>query len=316
MIRLHLKYAWVCWVVAFFAFAGCADKAIAPTARASVSRQHVRVLEPFQYVLTICASQHIQIELPDFTKAFGSSRVKDTKESVRFWWGKQYIRRQFVLEAPVAKDVEIPSLVVRYRLSDTAQWQELKTQSYTIRVKSMLPQGTAVADIRDIKPLLGNFPIWVLIMGTVVCIGGVLIWLFRRKKNTQTLSPPPEPAHLRALEKLNILQQEELLRKGRLKEYFSRLGDIVREYIELRFAIRAQELTTEEFLVFVRDNADRLGQHVALLSQFLETCDMVKFARYQPQAQEADAAYEAARRFIEETKRAGYGQRERITVSV
>jgi hypothetical protein len=303
MMRPVLQYI-VCWCAAVvFVLGGCTSKAIVPMVRSSVDKRQVQVLEPFHYSLRVCLPPHAQVEFPDFTKAFGSCSVKETKESVRIWWGKQYSDRQFVLEAPVAQDVEIPSLVVRYRFSETAEWQDLTTQSHTVMVKSMLPADAALLDIRDIKPLPGRSLAGAFIICLLACIGGVLFWLFRRKKNIHALSQPAEPAHVRAFGKLEILQNEELLRKGRPKEYFSRLGDIVREYIELRFFIRAQELTTEEFLSFVRDKTQVLaGAQVVLLTEFLQTCDMVKFARYQPQQQEADAAYAAARRFIEETK--------------
>jgi hypothetical protein len=88
----------------------------------------------------------------------------------------------------------------------------------------------------------------------------------------------------------------------------------------MRFEIRAPELTTEEFLqVAVRPaNAGRAAppeavrrsiarpeltmDHRALLSQFLERCDRVKFAGYRPDPTESLATLEAARAFVEDTR--------------
>ena len=68
-----------------------------------------------------------------------------------------------------------------------------------------------------------------------------------------------------------------------------------------RFALRAPELTTEEFLLEAGRSADLTATHRELLSAFLATCDRVKFARYSPGEEESREALEVARRFLNET---------------
>ena len=80
-----------------------------------------------------------------------------------------------------------------------------------------------------------------------------------------------------------------------------RLSGIVRTYIEARFGLKAPDMTTEEFLQ-VTSNAQALSSsHRRLLQEFLERSDLVKFARYEPSRHEADEAFEAAHRFIQDT---------------
>jgi hypothetical protein len=77
---------------------------------------------------------------------------------------------------------------------------------------------------------------------------------------------------------------------------------IVRRYLEDRFALRAPELTTEEFLSEARRAADLTPAHRDQLTSFLEGCDRVKFAGYRPDADESLATLRAARAFVEDTR--------------
>ncbi len=60
-------------------------------------------------------------------------------------------------------------------------------------------------------------------------------------------------------------------------------------------------MTTEEFLHVVSSDQALSLDHRRLLQGFLERCDLVKFARYEPSRSEADEAFEAAHRFIQDT---------------
>jgi hypothetical protein len=90
--------------------------------------------------------------------------------------------------------------------------------------------------------------------------------------------------------------------KGQVKEYYTRLSDIVRHYLENRFSYRAPEMTTEEFLSFVRGSSRLAGKHKELLADFLSKCDMVKFAKYGPTPIEILDSFKAAESLVEQTK--------------
>jgi hypothetical protein len=93
-----------------------------------------------------------------------------------------------------------------------------------------------------------------------------------------------------------------LIEAGRVKEYYYRLSNILRHYIENRFHLRAPERTTEEFLVELQ-SSDALNQNYReLLSAFLTECDLVKFANYGATRDDAQRAHDTAVRFIEETR--------------
>jgi hypothetical protein len=169
-------------------------------------------------------------------------------------------------------------------------------------------RALAADKLRDIKPPLsfpGNY-FWLIIIGIVLIAASALalaVYLFKKRKSlpSQVVLPPKLP-HVVALEALGALRQRNFPQQGKIEEYYVELSSIVRQYLERRFMIRAPEMTTEEFLYFLRDS-DKLEQvHKELLRSFLYHCDLVKFARYGPSLHEIEDSFLSAKRLVEETK--------------
>ncbi len=76
----------------------------------------------------------------------------------------------------------------------------------------------------------------------------------------------------------------------------------MRRYVEERFSLRAPELTTEEFLLEAGRSPELSPLHRELLSDFLQRCDRVKFARYSPGETESRDALAVASRFLDESR--------------
>lgn len=167
----------------------------------------------------------------------------------------------------------------------------------------------SLEDIKDIKPpvyFTRDYFFLILIASIIILVAlGFLIAHFLKKnlrKKSELSIVPPRPAHEIAHEALNALKAKNLPQLGRIKEYYSELSDIVRHYLEDRFSIRAPEMTTEEFLYSLRESDDLAGAHKNLLKQFLNHCDLVKFAKYGPTHEEIDHSFNAAERLVDETK--------------
>jgi hypothetical protein len=110
--------------------------------------------------------------------------------------------------------------------------------------------------------------------------------------------PPPVPPHVRALEALETIQREKLVEKGMYKEYYIRVSDVLRHYMEEQFQLRAPERTTEEFLAEIQHNAVLGLQEQLLLRAFLRHCDLVKFAKAEPTSEEIRETYQTCEKFI------------------
>jgi hypothetical protein len=109
-------------------------------------------------------------------------------------------------------------------------------------------------------------------------------------------------AHEIAYEELAKLKAMDLPAKGMIKEYYIRLSDIARRYIENRFSYRAPEMTTEEFLNYIKISGELGPEHRDLLKNFLTQCDMVKFAKYGPTPLEILDSFKLAEKFVDQTK--------------
>ena len=104
--------------------------------------------------------------------------------------------------------------------------------------------------------------------------------------------------------RLQDLRGRHLAEQGEYQAYYVELSGIIRRYIEERFSIRAPEMTTEEFLRSLGSSAQLESEHRQLLADFLNACDMVKFARYGPSLKEAEEAMGSAEKFVAETREA------------
>ncbi|MDX9774033.1 MAG: hypothetical protein RBT02_11540 [Bacteroidales bacterium] len=114
--------------------------------------------------------------------------------------------------------------------------------------------------------------------------------------------PPPEPAHVIALRELTALRNEELWQRGEVKEYYSRLSDILRRYIDNRYGISSPELTTDETVRMLQKAAVTTGTQMSMVKELLSISDMVKFAKYVPESGLHEKCHDDSIRFVEETK--------------
>lgn len=165
------------------------------------------------------------------------------------------------------------------------------------------PLSASLQDIRDIKPPVeiptGWEWVWWVVLAAVLIGALFALWKWWQKAQQAAMPvTPPLPAHVRAKLKL----QEALTVIGQPKPFVILVSDTARIYLEERFEFHAPERTTEEFLhelqrtdLLTRDQKDSLGE-------FLQQCDLVKFARYEPGEAELRDLHGAALRLVAETE--------------
>ncbi|MEY2408782.1 MAG: hypothetical protein QOF48_1452, partial [Verrucomicrobiota bacterium] len=93
-----------------------------------------------------------------------------------------------------------------------------------------------------------------------------------------------------------------LRRIGDPKLFCTEVSDTIRFYLEERFTLRAPERTTEEFLLELRSSRHLTRDQKESLGAFLESCDLVKFARFEPTEQALRELHDSALRLIDETQ--------------
>jgi hypothetical protein len=107
-----------------------------------------------------------------------------------------------------------------------------------------------------------------------------------------------------AWDSLRRLVAQNFVERGEIELFFVHLSLILRRYIEGRFRVDAPDRTTEEFLVEA-SHAPELDRHRDRLRSFLVLSDEVKFARFEPDADGIQDAFDVVKRFVEETTDAG-----------
>ena len=162
-------------------------------------------------------------------------------------------------------------------------------------------------DIKDVKPPVNMPDLWWLpwLFLVLIAVAAGIYFLIRHKKSAQApLKPqvPELPAWEKAYQQLESLRRENLLDKGLLKEFFTRVADIARLYMENRFNIHAPHMTTEEFLYYLGITGHLNEPQKKALQEFLNSCDMVKFAKYAPTINEASKNFDLAKRLVDDTR--------------
>ena len=157
-------------------------------------------------------------------------------------------------------------------------------------------------DIRDIKPPVDIPSGWEWLWWTlgVLAVAALLfaVWRWWQKRRLQIPSEPPVPAHVRA--KQRLAKALELIAQP--KPFCVLVSDTIRVYLEERFNFRAPERTTEEFLHELQDTDLLTAEQKEKLGEFLECCDLVKFAKYEPREPELRDLHDSALRLVEETE--------------
>jgi hypothetical protein len=217
-------------------------------------------------------------------------------------------RYQYRLEPFLSGTFPIPAFTFEFYDVNSPEKKkyELTTEPVDIEVTSLLGQQRAELKIEDIEgvvemPRQASFW-WVWVLGVLAVAGAAGSWLYLRRRRVEELVRIFKPAHEIAYDRLRTLVQEDLVGAGRIKEFYERISNILRHYIEHRFNLRAPERTTEEFLfelagaeVLTASDKERLGE-------FLTHCDLVKFAKHNPTTEQIQKTFDLVKDFIEKTK--------------
>ena len=161
--------------------------------------------------------------------------------------------------------------------------------------------ASVATDIHDIKPPVEIPNGWEWVSATLATLAVIalvfLVWRWWQKRRSLMPVAPPVPAHVRARQKL----AEALALIGQPKPFAIAVSDAARTYLEERFTFRAPERTTEEFLRELSGTDLLLPEQKDSLGNFLASCDLVKFAKYEPRESELRGLHSSAVRLVDET---------------
>ena len=281
------------------------------TATVTLAPAEPRLGDLMTLTLTVAAEPGVGVEMPSFGDALGRFTIVDfAPRAETADDGGARLAQRYTLQATASGRHRVPRLRLEF-VDDRpgrgdGEPRELLTDEIGFAVASVLPDGTEASSLRPARdplpelegPWIERHWPWLAggAAGLAVLAAGILAWM-RRAAARARLS-----AFDRAAARLARLRGRGLPASEHVDPWYVELSDIVRRYVEERFALRAPELTTEEFLLEAGRSAELSPAHRDLLSDFLERCDRVKFARYSPGDGESREALDVASRFLDESR--------------
>lgn len=275
--------------------------------------QEVLLGDHFDLVMEVEAEEGHAVAFPDFTEGMAEGLIELIKEgtidTVSHREGVVALRKRYTLTSFEPGHYTLDSLGVLHACKpgeiDTLSWPAALEMTV-----GMIPIDTTQTTIYGVKEPL-KAPLYaeefsgylslVLLVGAVIAS---LIWLLvrmRRGRAVQEVVLPSEPPQVVAIRRLERLHSQKLWQNERLKEYYTILTDILREYLDGRYGVDAPEMTSEEILAALK----RVGigaKHYMDLERLLSESDLVKFAKYSPEREYHEEAYYKVYYFVEESK--------------
>jgi hypothetical protein len=220
------------------------------------------------------------------------------------------VKQQLTLMTFDTGQIVLPSVGLKYAKSFD---DPMRLEAFTDPIKlyaTTIAVDTTMAYKPIIEPLAAPitmkevFP-WILAVLLAILLG-LGIWLFLKRRKTRVdedgnvIKGPVIPPYDKAVDELKRLREEKMWQSGKVKEYFSSLTDIAREYIEGQFGVNAVEMTTDDILDeikplrFPKETYDKL-------KDTMEVADLVKFAKYSASTLESDTALSDMTGFVNES---------------
>lgn len=133
----------------------------------------------------------------------------------------------------------------------------------------------------------------------------VTYWLYLRLRDNKPIITIIKIAkrllpHQKAMQEIEQIKADKMVTSENQKEYYTKLTDTLRKYIEERYGFSAMEMTSSEIIdrLMAADDKQSLDE----LRQLFVTADLVKFAKYSTMINENDANLVNAIDFINQTK--------------
>ncbi|WP_448698665.1 hypothetical protein ACFGVR_17560 [Mucilaginibacter sp. AW1-3] len=220
---------------------------------------------------------------------------------------KETIHRSYIITSFDTGQYVIPQYAFHTKTGD------IKTNEVVLTIKSVAVDTTK--GIYDIKqPFKVDYGIvdwlrdnWKMILGNAITLLAICITIYylkNRRKKIEEVKPEVKsliPADVEAINQLNALREQKLWQADRVKEYHSELTEVIRQYLERRYGIKAHEQTSDEIFTSLR-YMDMDDDSRNKLRQILLLADLAKFAKQKPLPAENEQSMENAIAFVLKTK--------------
>jgi len=275
----------------------------APILKATVDRQKILIGEPLHLTLEATVTGTAPLSWPQLDSIPHFEWLQKGPTDSTISPGQRYYRQYLTATSFDSGTWAIP------RIPFQAGAATFYSDSIPIQVLySKIDPTKDYRDIKDIIEVPNPFARWFGWIVAVVTLASVamVVWLIRKKRvlvplvervTAHRLSP-----YEAAISDLDELQKQHLPENGSVKLFYSRLGDILRQYLYQRLGIASLSETSEELIQQIRGQFLPGGQ-LADLAEALRMGDFVKFAKYRPGLADTELHFRIIRQAIEELNR-------------
>jgi len=152
-------------------------------------------------------------------------------------------------------------------------------------------------EFHDIAPPVDYslIPTWLVFVIVFVSLSllGLVVWLLAKRR--RPAAPPKLPREI-ALEELEQINRE--IEKMSPYQFSIRVSDILRKYVTQQYGLPATRQTSIEFLTALAKAPTFSAEEKSLLEDFLNRCDLIKFARYEATTSDSELLLGEAIRFV------------------
>ena len=226
----------------------------------TVDKHDVKIGDPVVVIVRLVHPESVRVTAFDPERSLGELALLDRKapEAEKLPDGR--IRETRILRVARYEmgPAEIPSLEAAYAGPDGKE-ARVASRPIAFTVSSVLAEGdTGQADIKNPADMPER-ALWPFVVAAAALALALALWLWNRwrARRAQPSAPPepaapPRPPHEIAYGELERLLSSGLLEKGRLKEFYIELAEIMKRYLEVRFGVDTFERTTWEILEALR----------------------------------------------------------------
>lgn len=279
--------------------------------KVETNTKNIKIGEQIQYKVSVEMPADTPVSFPE-GQTFAplemvKTRAADTlRDGVKYRLVKEYYLTQFD-----EGKYTIPSQKIRINNKDYFT-DSLLVEVHTVAIDTLKQPLYDIKPIQEVKKPFTSYG-WILTIIAAVLlllIVAFVYFVFIRKKKFPFLQIQKKlPPFDRAIQDLKELQNSKYLIQSQHKEYYTRLTDIVKAYLEEEVHILAKESTTDELLTKINLLQEKgklnLNQEtITNLKRVLQTADLVKFAKNKPSDDNAEYDRETIENVVIKTKEA------------
>lgn len=279
--------------------------------KVETNTKNIKIGEQIQYKVSVETPANTPVSFPEGQTFTPLEMVKTRAADTLRDGGKYRLVKEYYLTQFDEGKYTIPSQKIRINNKDYFT-DSLLVEVHTVAIDTLKQPLYDIKPIQEVKKPFTSYG-WILTIIAAVLlllIVAFVYFVFIRKKKfpflqTQKKLPPFD----RAIQDLKELQNSKYLIQSQHKEYYTRLTDIVKAYLEEEVHILAKESTTDELLTKINLLQEKgklnLNQEtITNLKRVLQTADLVKFAKNKPSDDNAEYDRETIENVVIKTQEA------------